>query len=439
MSHNSNRLFSSFLSSEEMRNVEFRSYFPVLRKERTVSLLPSDHALYYPLEFNPDTGEVIRGETNFFNSILYSNYKTGTAIPAERFSLAENAITNENALIINILDNCYGHSYLKLLNLVNIHESYAGRFDLWVITPSATAHFVPAEKFHIAEVRMGFNEAMKCYSLGPVVDAIKGKYKEVDYVTLDTYIGFNDKKSVRQFFGFPEVRDTRSRNQVTFYYRSDFFRTWNGRRQASNISNFFKAIRKYFDPAVTFAVVGDLDSVKFPNHIKDMRTNKFGEAVDREYNTIFANSIMVLGLIGSNMLQPSVLCDFTVHITPRSKVTIVAEEFLNARESSIRSWFNNVYIFGNEDCGDLKPAELAEKVILLYLTFLAKDYKLSIYEDVRFAERLSQGEYFDREYPMFKWREAAIQKDRVIQSSFTKTIWKYRLNRLLSAVKIQGK
>lgn len=426
MNSNSNRLFSSFLNPSEMEEVTFISYFACRRDENSLQLLPSDHCLYYPLKFDTSTRHIYHGELNFFNRVLFEKFKPENIISETKVALSKLQKKQKKALIINLIDNCYGHSFLKLLNLYNIYELFSAQFDLWVITPTAIKHFVPDAKFYVAEVSLGFNDAMNCYFLNPVVNKIKENYEAIDYVTLDTYSNYQNKIELKKFFPFT-VKDLASQKKyITFYYRSDYFRTWGGSSQAKLISDFFKQLRTYFDKEVEFVILGDKDSHKFTNDVIDKRTNEFGKEIDQEYNGVFSRSYMVIGLIGSNMLQPSMFCDFTIHLVPRSKVTIVAEELFNITDSAIQNWFNNIYIFGNENLGDIKAGNLVEKVMLLYQTYLAKLYKKEIYADENFTSRISQSEFISKNFPFYKATEAIALKQKVTDTSFSYNLWRYR-------------
>jgi hypothetical protein len=436
MSNRSNRLFSEFLPVTELEKVNYFTYFSCYETESSISLLPSDHCLYYPLEFNRSDKKVLHGELNFFNNVLHKHYKEGSMFPISKCEIDNRPSKREKVLFVNIVDNCYGHSFLKQLNLYNIYQLYKEEYDIWVLTPAALKHFVPEDKFFVANIAIGFNAAMNCDSFREITNTIKSKYKRYDFVTLDTYSLYPNKKQVKEFFNFTHSSQDAVRKYVTFYYRSDYFRTWGGAAQNRLITEYFELLKPYFSPETQFIVLGDKDNFKFPESIIDKRTNAFGREVDLDYNSIFSESHMVIGLIGSNMLQPSMFCDFTIHLVPRSKVSIVAEEFFNVEGTAIRNWFNNIYIFGNENLGDLTSEKLLEQTIVLYLTYLAKEYKREIFSDENFKQRISQPEYIKRNYPFFKLEMAMQLKENVNQESFRYNLWRYKISKVLKRLKI---
>ena len=432
----SNRLFSSFLEEWQVNKVNFAGYFPIICHEGLVNTLPSDHSLYYPITFEEDGNKLVKGESNFYTKVLLENYITDNHFDDAKtqYDFRDNA--SKSALVVNLCDNCYGHSFLKLLNLYNIYKLYAQSFEIVVITPIALAHFVPQEKFSIITLRLGFNEAMKCPSFKHILDRVKGRYQHYDFVTLDTYSLFDEREALVDFFPFYNKNGRGTNQYFTFYYRSDFFRSWGGSKQANNFTQTMELLRPFFK-GVKFIVIGDKDSYVFPSWIIDKRTSTFGKEVDLEFNDIFKDSCAVVGLIGSNMLQPSILCDFTIHLTPKPKVTIVAEEFLNSNGSSISQWFNNIYITGDDDLSSLTPIEVSEQIVLLYQTYLAKRYKEVIFSDKYFNSRVSQKEFINMKYTFFDAELAYNKKVEITQRAFKRSLRKYRIKNLLLKFKIK--
>lgn len=435
MNVQSNRLFSEIIP-KDLNLVDYATYFPYLKSGNSIKLLPSDHCLYYPLEFETENKRIIKGELNFFNTSFYKNYNSENSIPNNKYKICSELESGNKALIINLLDNCYGHSFLKLLNLYNIYQKYHNQFALIVICPASISHFIPINKFVKIEVNISFNDAMNCYSLKPIIDVVKQSYKTIDFVTLDTYSFYENKKEVISFFPFLPIENKTKPKYITFYYRKDYFRTWSGADQNIRINDFFKQLRNYFDPNIEFVVLGDKDEFVFSKNISDKRTNAFGKEVDHLYNSIFSQSIIVIGLIGSNMLQPSMFCNFTIHLVPRAKATIVAEEFFNIKDCAIQNWFNNIYIFGNNNLSDIKSKDLVEKVVLLYLTFLTKEYKRNSFANTCFDALISQDDYLKSEYEFFNLKMANELKQQVTNEAFKFNLLRYRVYKILKKLGI---
>lgn len=432
----SNRLFSSFLSTQELAKVKLISYFPIIEETDKYRLLPSDHCYYYPLTVDSINKKVIEGELNFFNQIIFDKYKKQNYISLDKITFPIISQTSkQKSIIVNLIDNCYGHSFLKLLNLFEIYRLYKNEYDIFVICPVALQHFVPNDKFKVINLKLGFNEAMNCYDFEPIVSWVKSQYQDVDYVTLDTYYCNQTPEALNSFFGFLPKDYVVQKQYITFYYRADYFRTWAGGKQHKRIIDFFNQLQSYF-PTTQFVIAGDLDNTVFPDTIKDVRTNAFGKEVDLLYNSYFANSHIVIGLIGSNMLQPSMLCDFTVHLTPKNKITIIAEEMLNHPIESVSGWFKNIYLMGNDDLSDLNSTLLTQQIVLLYHTYIAKKYKEASYTDELFNSSISQSEFYKKQYPFFDTNMAIKLKNDVVSKSFKKGILKYKIRKVLNKFKI---
>src|SRR5690349_23474299 len=88
-----NILFSEFLTAEQLKKVNYYTYFPVMESDRDgdhlCQLLPSDHAIYYPLEFSINPRTVLKGELNFFNKVLFENFRPDNYMPDEKIRFCE--------------------------------------------------------------------------------------------------------------------------------------------------------------------------------------------------------------------------------------------------------------------------------------------------------------------------------------------------------------
>ena len=68
--------FSDFLSSEQLKDVNYYTYFPVLEKKgdgiETCRLLPSDDAIAYEFEFETNSKKIISGEVSWYSEPLFT-------------------------------------------------------------------------------------------------------------------------------------------------------------------------------------------------------------------------------------------------------------------------------------------------------------------------------------------------------------------------------
>ena len=254
---------------------------------------------------------------------------------------------------------------------------------------------------------------------------------------MDTYKEYNSKNELIDFFTFIDKEKSLVYNKkiVTFYYRSDFYRTWGGRHQAKNISAFFEIIKGYFSDQVLFYVVGDKDRCVFPPWIHDRRVDKFSAQVDFEYNTIFKNSLMTVGIMGSNMLAPSLFSDMSVHLIPAHKLGNTAEEIINSSGCAVPSCFENIQIYGDGLMSESTPEMLADRLIILYYTKLAKEYKHVCIQFLKYRkEVLSQKSYFLKHHSYFNYNKAVLLKTDIQNTAYNKIRKQYIVKKIIDKI-----
>jgi len=244
---------------------EIFSFFFFLQDQDIITLLPSCHAAYYPLSFNNKSNEIISGELNFFNSKFYNTYSTVKELKNSQYNIRL-LKSKEKAIIINLLDDCYGHSIIKLLNLQNIYDHYGDQFELICICPIQLEYLIPKNKFQIVTIKIGFYDLSHCHNLAPIIAEIESQYDSIDYFLFSMYNTF-DRSDTREFYKFFPKSYNQSdskKNKITFYYRSGFFRSWQGNNQADAITKLFSNLRPYYSENITFCIIGDKDKYSFP-------------------------------------------------------------------------------------------------------------------------------------------------------------------------------
>jgi len=437
-----NVLFSEFLTFEQLQQVNYYTYFPVMETEingdHMCQLLPSDHAIYYPLDFSVNSRTVLKGELNFFNKVLLENLQPGNYLPDAKVRWHQmNRQRKKQCLIINLLDNCFGHSFMKMLNIRDIYEEHKDKYDFCIVVPRSLEHFLPAGIFTVISIDISFSESEEAYSLKRIIDQLKAQYEAIDFSVLDTYKEYTSKKELKDFFRLTDMEKAPvlSHKIITFYYRADFYRTWGGRHQAKNIITFFKIVKEYFSDQVLLYVVGDKDNYVFPEWIYDRRADKFSAQVDYEYNAIFSNSLMTVGIMGSNMLAPSLFSDMSVHLIPEHKLANTAEEVINSNAYAIPACFENIYIYGDGLMNEYTPEMLASRLIVLYYTRLTKEYKHACIGLLKNqGEVLSQKEYLVKFYPYINYNKAVMLKSDIQNNAYHKIRKQYIVKRILAFI-----
>src|SRR5262245_61328855 len=124
------------------------SYYFFKKTPERYTLLPNCHAAYYPLSFHPSTGEVLEGTVNFFNEHFIKHAANPAGLRAQDLEYKQYGKPNKRqAIVLNLLDNCFGHSVIKLLNTSVVFDRFHGQYDLVCIAPKPLAYLLPKQHF----------------------------------------------------------------------------------------------------------------------------------------------------------------------------------------------------------------------------------------------------------------------------------------------------
>jgi hypothetical protein len=369
-------------------------------QQNTLELLPFGHSRHFPLKFNIADKRILSGESNFFNAALYKNFKEDNFIAADKCSVTLNP-SKDKLIVLNCLDNCFGHALLKLFYAADYSEKRKEEFDVLWIVPKAMQHFLkesPGRNFLV--VHASFAELEKCFVLNKEIDKIASNYKEVYLAGTETYADFDTNILTRQLQLFKNTESAAIRNKVVFYYRADYYRMWDGKKQGKRIVQLFSGLKNYFDSSIRFCVVGDRDKFVFPSWISDERVTGFSEEHDFNYNALFNSSILCIGFNGSHMLFPSMFSECTIHLHPSHKYKNMAEDtVVSLATNEMFSTYKHLYYFGNYNCSDLSANRLATLILFHYQGLMEKRYKL--FE----RNAISQEVWIKTNYPFFNIRK----------------------------------
>lgn len=401
--------FSDLLTKEELSRVNYYTYFPVLetRKEgvELCRLLPSDDAVSYTVEFETVSKKVIQGEVNWFNEILVKNIDSGNLLPENKISLEFRPSLKKDCIVLNLIDSCYGHSFVKLLNILDFYREYGETHDIVVLSFGYVKDFLSKEKVNIVHLDLSFGDAHKLYSFRPVLDILRSKYSSVDFAVLDAYKTFEDRQELKTFFNFfgGQPNPYAGKRFIVFNYRKGIDRSWGGLKQARNVTRLFETLKEYFTQDITFCVIGDKDKFSFPAWVLDKRIEKFPNPVLFEYHHLLENSVCVIGLLGSHMLAASVLSPMTVHMTSERYLRVAATDIINYRTYASRAYFSHVYMEGNATLSDYKPRDLAYKILMLFLGKISLEYKEECHAILRTkGSVMTQRTYILKEHAYFR-------------------------------------
>lgn len=406
-------------------NILISSYFEAQSSGSVVSLLPFGHSRHYPLSFDLGDRRVISGNTNFFNTPFYKNFDANRFIDPEKCEVAGSQV-NSSLIVMNLLDNCFGHSLLKLFYAISFIEKEKSNHDFLLILPAALRHFaIPGTGLLYLFVNCGFGDLQNCYSLNNEIKKISDAYGSTWLEGVETYSAYDLKQLRNRLKLTQEAGAPASRNNIIFYYRSDYFRMWDGLRQRKHIVALFTFLRPFFSDKTRFIVIGDRDDKTFPSWIGDERISRFSEDADFKYNDLFDSAMACFGLTGSHMIFPSLLSACSVHLHPVFKHKNMAEDIVaveNANE--MFSAYKHLYYHGNYNCSDLKPVALGRLFLVHFAGLVEKEYKTG-----RFAS--SQEEWITASYPDLNYRSVLDLRTELNTLANRKMAIRARLDKLM--------
>lgn len=259
----------------------------------------------------------------FLESLLNPNPKD---ITINRYVFRD----SDHVIILNCLDMMYGHSLLKLLNTSRHLEDHPDR-GLIVLIPEFLRWLVPDGVAEIWSIPLTLSNMKEFYpSLDRQIQTFSNDYTSI---WLSEAFSHPSRFQIQDYTRLPPHNFDQPENLVTFIWRED--RLWlphypakklrklglgflGLNLQSRKVIRLFEKIR-YQYPETSFAVAGLGDSTVFPAWIEDHRTNRFNESSERSTARLYADSRVVIGVHGSNMLLPSALGGMMVDLVPDDK------------------------------------------------------------------------------------------------------------------------
>jgi hypothetical protein len=236
----------------------------------------------------------------------------------------------KNVIILNCLDMMYGHCLLKLLNASRHLDDNPER-GLIVLVPDFLRWLVPDGVVEIWSVPLGLS-AMKCFY--PSMDhQIKDFCKDFDSIWLSEAFSHPSRFRIEDYTRIQPHDFSAKQDLVTFIWRED--RLWLPHYPAKKLRKaglnslamawqqrkvvaLFKSIKRAH-PDTRFAVVGLGKSGRFPDWVEDHRVTRFDDTSEKSAAQLYADSRIVIGVHGSNMLIPSALGGMTLDLVPDNK------------------------------------------------------------------------------------------------------------------------
>jgi hypothetical protein len=407
-------LFTNFVDSKKLSQVTYYSYFPVLEegsgKEESMRLLFSDNAIAYTVKFNFTTKAISEGEKNWFNQPLIDLADKSRFIPKEKIKRLDFSKKKHNkCIVLNLLDYCYGHSLIKLLNIESFYRDYSETHDLFILSFPDVEDYLPLGKFNSCLLDLSFSEIKKIYNLRSVLDKVRENYSEVDFGVLDAYLKIDNKPQKVDFYNYFGSAENKyiDKKLVTFHYRADDGRAWGEGSQVKNVIKLFTILRPYFSKEVIFCVLGDKDKHSFPDWIVDKRIQKYPNPLVYEYSQIVARSVMLISVTGSNMVLPSLLSKgMLVHFVKEPLIRLTGTDVVNYKNNINSSTYEHIYIFEN-GIRSISAKKLAFRLIRLFEGKLSIEFKSHAVDCVRNGKPAStQKEYILEQHSYFDYNRA---------------------------------
>jgi hypothetical protein len=265
-----------------------------------------------------------------------------------------NSTSSEDAIILNCLDNVYGHVFTKLWNAVVIRRKYPN-LHLIVFIPRALAWLVPDD---VPEVWI-FDAPLKDLKLGvanldaEVKDCIQSSRnvwlsRTYTHLALETI----DLRKLHRTEPFNLSHYSSLKPTITFILRED--RVWQTTRleyflfrvaiklklsrsvfvwrQNRLISRTVRRILREL-PSAEFFAVGLGVTGRLPRTIQDRRKDSPTVADEMMWCQLYARSHIIIGVHGSGMLLPTSLAAGFIAIMPRHKIRHVAEDIAMVKPS----------------------------------------------------------------------------------------------------------
>lgn len=245
----------------------------------------------------------------------------------------------KNVIILNCLDVMYGHCLLKLLNASRHLEDNPER-GLILLVPSFLRWLVPDGAAEVWSVALGLRAMKNFY---PSIDKqIQTFCQDYESIWLSEAYSHPSRFRIEDYTRIRPHDFGANVDLVTFIWREDRLwlpaypakklrkaglQRWALAWQKRKVIKLFREIRRHF-PETRFAVAGLGTTGRFPLWIEDRRTNRFDEISEKRTAQLYADSRIVIGVHGSNMLLPSGLAGMTIDLMPDDKWQCLPEDIL---------------------------------------------------------------------------------------------------------------
>ncbi len=320
---------------------------------RLVWDLEVGQAVYTPYVVDVETGE-FWGAANaraWFGAPFAESLRnpSGEAIPMA----VEVRRSFKGAVVLNCIDYVFGHALLKLLNAGALLRDRPEGTGVVVIVQKPLRWLVPEAVDEVWTVELPFGRARAFY---PDFDRqVSEQLRRFERVWLSPAHSHPAQFDIAPFTGVRPHGFGTGPYRITYVWRAG--RAWrpagvskafgfrdDAARQRCGVMRVFELLRKRVPEAkLTVAGIGRAGGA-FPAWVEDLRVERPTEVDERALCAAYAESRLVIGPHGSNMLLASALAGMTLDLMPPERWGNFAQDVLyqavpeEAGHPAVRSW-----------------------------------------------------------------------------------------------------
>ncbi|MEM6764887.1 MAG: hypothetical protein AAF824_02730 [Bacteroidota bacterium] len=306
---------------------------------------PVGHAIDQPMSIKPQTMELYPGPIHEGFPWLREDFERILSNPIDSEVRISKKVYKEHprVVILNTLDYLYGHVLLKLFNAQFYLDNYP-ELGLVIIVPKMMEWLVPEGVAEVWTVHISLKKSMNWLRpLDEFVQMELSRFSEVHISKAYSHPDFQ-QLDIGRFTGIdpfqPETFLHKER-KVCFILREDrlwfrgekmkfihrlsrkfpqlpLLRSWCVRSQMKSVLQVMEQIRNEL-PDTKFVIAGLGKSGQIPSYVEDLRTDKMDLQTERTWLRAYAESHVVCGIHGSNMLLPSAMAASSVEILPEDR------------------------------------------------------------------------------------------------------------------------
>lgn len=315
--------------------------------------LPIGHDLLFPIHLSKDNKKAFfhPRAKDWLAAPLIRSMKAGEGSKVE-ISIKTNRQLRD-IVIVNCLDNCFGHVLTKIWNAYTLIDSHP-QLGIIVLIPENLQWLLPPDIAETWAVHLPLKALdNKLTGLDEFVHKQLERFERIHlsqtYTHLD-HTRYIDMEKVLKRSRFDLATFERQPPCITFVLREDRF--WYNRksfdllmrlsvkvglkektkalfvsRQNQLVKKTAEAIKKAL-PEATFYATGLGKTDILWEEIEDLRVEKIQSKTETLWNATYAESHLVIGVHGSSMLIPTALAAGFINILPRHKLEHLGEDTL---------------------------------------------------------------------------------------------------------------